>query len=157
MKKYFTHIKIVLTVLLLIFILADMTKEKFSKADIETVAGNTVKAAGFEEAEPAEGRMVKRFYGLNPKDYEGAVLYAPKDNMDVNELFIVKLKNEAQKEEVEAAIEERLDTQLKSFEGYGAEQVALLNKHVLEVRGNYIFYMVGGNVKDARKAFLNSL
>lgn len=157
MKNYYKYIKIALIVFLMIFILFDMMKDGNSNADIETVAKNTAKAAGFEETEPAESRMVKRFYGLNPKDYEGAVLYAPKDNMDVNELFIVKLKSESQKAEVEEAIGERLETQLKSFEGYGAEQVALLNKHVLEVKGNYVFYMVGEKGKDAQKAFLNSL
>lgn len=157
MKKYYTHIKIALVVFLLVFIIADMCRDGISKAKIETVTADTVKAAGMEELSPAENRMVKRFYGLNPNDYEGAVLYAPQDNMDVHELFIVKLKDVSQKEEVEAAIQERLDTQMKSFEGYGAEQVALLNKHVLVVKGNYVFYMVGEKAKDAQAAFLHSL
>ena len=157
MKKYFMHIKVGLIVLLLVFIILDMSRGGNSSADIETVAKNTIEASGFDDVELAESRIVKRFYGLNPKDYEGAVLYAPRDNMDVDELLIVKLKSEDQKKEVENPVSERLDTQLKSFEGYGAEQVALLKKHVLVVKGNYVFYMVGENVKDAQKAFLRSL
>lgn len=58
---------------------------------------------------------------------------------------------------MKAAVQKRLETQLKSFEGYGAEQVALLKAHVLEVRGNYIFYMVGEKAADAQKVFLESL
>lgn len=156
-KKHFTHIKKIFIVLLAVFILFDLFGDRTSKADINAVADETAKAAGFDDVTRAENRMIKRFYGVNPKEYEGAVLYAPQDNMDVHELFIVKLKDVSQQETIERAIEERLDTQIKSFEGYGAEQVALLQKHVLEVKGNYVFYMVGENAQAARKAFLNSL
>ena len=156
-KKYFSYIKIVLVVLLLVFIIADVSLDQSSSADIKTVAAQVPKAAEVDVDAAAEERMVKRFYGLNPKDYEGAVLYAPKDNMDVNEIFIVKLKDELQAKSVEEAIQKRLDTQMKSFEGYGAEQTALLKAHVLEVRGNYIFYMVGEKAGKTQKAFLESL
>ena len=156
-KKHFTHIKKIFIVLLAVFILFDLFGDRTSKADINAVADETAKAAGFDDMTRAENRMIKRFYGVNPKEYDGAVLYAPQDNMDVHELFIVKLKDVSQQETIERAIEERLDTQIKSFEGYGAEQVALLQKHVLEVKGNYVFYMVGENAQAARKAFLNSL
>lgn len=156
-KKHFTHIKKIFIVLLAVFILFDLFGDRTSKADINAVADETAKAAGFDDMTRAENRMIKRFYGVNPKEYDGAVLYAPQDNMDVHELFVVKLKDVSQQETIERAIEERLDTQIKSFEGYGAEQVALLKKHVLEVKGNYVFYMVGENAQAARKAFLNSL
>lgn len=155
-QKFF-YVKIFLVFVLFVFIVFDMRNDTVSKAEIEDVVKNVVTAAGFQEMQPAEARMVKRFYGLNPKDYEGAVLYAPGDNMDARELFVVKLKDVSQKNEVEDAVEERLETQLKSFEGYGAEQTALLEDHVLLTKGNYVFYIVGENAQTARRAFLNSL
>ena len=142
MKKYMSYIKIALTVLLVVFILVDTGKDASSNAEIEDVSAQVVKAAKLSEETPAGNRMVKRFYGLNPGDYEGVVLYAPKDNMDVNELLIVKLKDTSQSKAVESAIRQRRDTQLKSFEGYG---------------GNYIFFMVGDRAAAAQKAFLKSL
>lgn len=157
MKKYWIYIKCGLVILLLVFIIFDMRKDSISQARIESVTKHVVKAAKFQGIEPAENRMIKRFYGLNPQDYAGVVLYAPADNMDVHELLIVKLKDTSQKDMVEDAIEERLDTQLTSFEGYGAEQTALLKKHVLVSKGNYVFYMVGENVDNARKAFVDNL
>ncbi|MCI8293032.1 MAG: DUF4358 domain-containing protein [Hespellia sp.] len=155
-KKYFQYLKIVLVLLLLVFVILDLKGEDISSAKLEDVAGAVVKAADISE-KPAENRMIKRFYGLNPKDFEGAVLYAPTDNMDANELFIVRLSDMSQSQAVEEAIEERLQTQKKSFEGYGAEQTKLLNDHILQVKGNYIFYMVGENASKAEKAFLNNL
>lgn len=152
-----TYIKGGFVLILLTFIILDTGKDSVSNAKIETVTKNVVAAAGFQDIEPAEARMVKRFYGINPKDYDGVSLYVAGDNMDVHELLIVKLNDVSQQESVEASIEERLDTQLKSFEGYGAEQTALLKKSVLEIRGNYVFYMVGEKASDAQKAFIESL
>lgn len=151
------YIKYALAAVLLIFVILDMVNDPVSSAKIETVAENVVKAAEFQGMEAAEARMVKRFYGLNPKDYEGAVLYAPIDNMDAHEMLLVKLKDSSQKKQVQDAILERLDTQLKSFQGYGAEQTALLNKHVLLERGNFVLYVVGEHASDAQEAFVKSL
>ncbi|MCI9634506.1 MAG: DUF4358 domain-containing protein, partial [Ruminococcus sp.] len=146
-----------LAALLLLFAVLDMANDPISSAGIESVAKQVVKAAEFQGMEQAEARMVKRFYGLNPKDYEGAVLYAPIDNMDAHEMFLVKLKDNSQKKQVQDAIRERLDTQLKSFEGYGAEQTALLKKHVLLEKGNFVLYVVGEHASDAQEAFVKSL
>lgn len=157
MKKYAFQIKIILMVMLLGFIVYDIDRDESSSVGIESVTKEVLEAAKMKDAVPAEERMVKRFYGLNPRDYEGAVLIAPKDNMDVHEMFLVKLKDVSQADEVKSAIEERLHTQTVSFEGYGAEQTALLKAHVLEVKGNYVFFMVGENATAAHKAFLESL
>lgn len=157
MKNYYTYIKIALVVLLLGFIVFDMRRDPISNAQIDTVEKAVVSVSDFKDASSSENRMVRRFYGLNPKDYEGAILYAPSDNMDAKELFLIKLTDVSQSEAVQDAIEERLDTQKKSFEGYGAEQTKLLNDHVLEVKGNYILYYVGGNTSKVRQAFLDSL
>lgn len=157
MKKYASYIKIILVVLLLVFIIIDVGSDKVSKTDIETVKKEVNKVSGFAEVPEAENRLIKRFYGLTPSEYEDVILYAPQDDMAVDEMLIVKLKDVSQQEAVQTAVEKRLDTQLKSFEGYGAEQVAMLNKHVLSVEGNYIFYMVGENAQEAQKAFLGSL
>ena len=69
-------------------------------------------------------------------------------------ICIVILCNE---QDVQDAIQERLDTQLKSFEGYGAEQTALLNKHVFLEKGNFVLYVVGEHASDAQKVFVKSL
>ncbi len=152
-----TYIKMVLVLGLLVFVIMDLRGDATSNAKIDTVAQAVYKASGFEDVEQAPNRNVKRFYGLDPQDYKGVVLYAPKDNMDVNEILIVKLANTDQASSVEDAINERLKTQQKSFDGYGVEQTKLLKDHVLQVKGNYILYAVGENADKMQTAFLNSL
>ena len=58
---------------------------------------------------------------------------------------------------VKDAIESRLDTQKKSFDGYGVDQYAMLEKAVVEVQGNYILLVVANDPAPVRKAFLGAL
>ena len=157
MKKLLPYIKIALVLGWLIFIIFDLRDDPTSDAKIENVAKAAFEASGLQDVEQAANRIVKRFYGLDPQDYAGVVLYAPKDNMDVNEILIVKLASTEQAGTVEKAITERLETQQKSFAGYGAEQTKLLKDHVLQIKGNYILYAVGENASKIQAAFLNSL
>ena len=152
-----TYIKMALILGLLIFIIWDLRGEKTSNAKIDKVQEAVYQASGLENVEQAPNRTVKRLYGLDPQDYDGLVLYAPQSNMDVNEILIVKLSNTDQASGVEDAINERLETQEKSFDGYGVEQTKLLKDHVLQVQGNYILYAVGENASKMQAAFLNSL
>ena len=62
--------------------------------------------------------------------------------MDADELLVVKMKDEQQASAVEQAILQRQASQKASFEGYGAQQTALLNGYVLEIKGRYAFYAV---------------
>ena len=150
-------VKYILILLLTVFVMSLLGSGDISSAKMENVAGKVIQAVGTEELSEADNRMVKRFYGINANDYENVVLYVSDSNMEVEELLIVKLKDTAQSEEVEAAIDKRLNKQLESFEGYGPEQCKLLNDHVLDVKGNYILYVVDKNAKAADKAFQKSL
>lgn len=105
-----------------------------------------------------DNRMIKRFYGLDPANYEACYLYYPTTNMMAEELLIVKLSDMSQQEVVRAAVEARIETQKNTFEGYGVEQFEMLtNNAVVEVRGNYVLFVVNANSQAALDAFLDAL
>ena len=129
-----------------------------SGADPREVADAVVGVIDMENMLEADNQMVKRFYGLDPSDYAGCILYYPNTNMMAEEVLIVKLKDVSQQQTVTDAIESRLQTQKNTFEGYGVEQYDLLTNHaVVEVRGNYILFVVSPNAEAARKAFRGAL
>lgn len=107
----------------------------------------------------AEGdnQAIKRLYGLSASDYENILLYYPTTNMGAEELLLIQLKDISQQQAVKSAIESRLDTQKKSFDGYGVDQYAMLEKAVVEVQGNYILLVVAADPAPVRKAFLGAL
>ena len=155
--RYIGIVKYILILLLTIFVMSLLGGGEISNAKMESVAKKVVKAIDTGELSEADNRMVKRLYGLNANDYENVVLYVSDSNMKVEELLIVKLTDTAQSETVETAIDTRLNKQLESFEGYGPEQCKLLKDHILDVKGNYILYVVDKKAKAADKAFQKSL
>ena len=129
-----------------------------SGADPQEVAQAVTDVIDMENMQLADNQMVKRFYGLDPADYEGCVLYYPNTDMMAEEVLIVKLKDISQQQTVSDAIEARLQTQKNTFEGYGVEQFDLLTNHaVVELRGNYVLFVVSDHAEAARKAFRGAL
>ena len=129
-----------------------------SNADPAEVAEAVVETIDMENMLEADNQLIKRFYGLDPANFEGCILYYRTTNMMAEEVLIVKLKDMSQQEQVRAAIEKRIETQKTTFEGYGVEQFDLLtNNAVIEVRGNFILFVVNADSAEAQKAFLKAI
>ena len=61
-------------------------------------------------------------------------------------------------EKIRAAVEARLETQKTSFDGYGLEQYDLLTNHsILDIRGNYVLFVVHKDAAAVQQAFRGAL
>ena len=156
-ENWLSFIRYGMLMLLVVFIVALLGADKTSETKIETVEKAVEKEVPLTGMHSVQSQMVKRLYGLNVNDYEGVVLYISDSNMGAEELLIVKLADTSQAEAVESAVQTRIENQQNSFEGYGVEQYQLLQEHVLDVEGNYVFFMVHKEAQKAQKAFLNNL
>ena len=150
-------IRILMVFALLAFIVVLQRGDKTSTADIGDVATAVTAQLDLSNVQEGTNSDLKKYYGLSASDYEGVVYYAPVSNMDAEELLIIKLKDTSQADTVESAIQSRLETQKNTFDGYGVEQYNLLEKSVLDVKGNYILYVVHADASKADQAFKNSL
>ena len=129
-----------------------------SSTDPVEVAAAVTETIDMTNMLEGDNKMIKRFYGLDPAAYEACILYYPTTNMMAEELLIVKLADMSQQEQVRAAIEARIDTQKTTFEGYGVEQFEMLSSNaVVEVRGNYVLFVVNDASANALKAFLGAI
>ena len=129
-----------------------------SKADAAEVAAAVTATIDMENMLEADNQMIKRFYGLDPAAFEACILYYPTTNMMAEELLIVKLSDVSQQEMVRSAVEARIATQKNTFEGYGVEQFEMLSHNaVVEVRGNYVLFVVNAASAEAQKAFLDAI
>ena len=145
-------------VLAVLFLFSVFGGNTASSADAADVTAAVTEVVDMSNMIQAENQMIKRLYGLDPTAFEACSLYYPTTNMGAEEILIVKLADMSQQETVRAAAEKRLATQKTTFEGYGVEQFDLLTNHsILEVRGNYILFIVSKNCTEARAAFLDAL
>ena len=141
-----------------VLLLCMFSQDPVSDADPAKVTSAVTAALDLTTMQKADNQMIRRLYGLNPADYESCVLYYPTTNMGAEELLLVKLKSTDQQGAVKDAIDTRLATQKASFDGYGVEQYDMLTTNaVIEVRGNYVLFVVNPASQAARQAFLDAL
>lgn len=105
----------------------------------------------------ADAQLLRRLYGLNGGELAGWALWTSEDNMAVEELLLAECVSEAQAEQVREALEARRSTQIQNFEGYGPEQVRLLEDSIMEVRGVYVLFVVSEQAREVKDAFLGVL
>ena len=142
---------------MLVFFISLTTGSGDSSAPFESVSEAVAKTLDQTHMTPADNQMIKRIYGLDPAQFEGVTCFSPLTNMDADEVLLVKLKSDDQQDAVRAAIEARRDTQMRTFDGYGFEQYAMLEESIIEVHGNYILYVSSNDPKTTVKAFTDAL
>jgi len=150
-------LKWAMLLLLIGFLVLQMGQGKLSNTAFEEMSAAVTEGLDLSQMQPADNQMLKRLYGLDPSVYEGCLLYYPTTNMGAEELLLVKLSDIAQQETVETAIQSRLTAQKTSFDGYGIEQMELLEHCVIEVRGNYVLFIVHAEADAVRQAFVDAL
>ena len=127
------------------------------QADFSVLREQAEQAMDLTGMRQADAQLLRRLYGLNGGELAGWALWTSEDNMAVEELLLAECVSEAQAEQVREALEARRDTQIQNFEGYGPEQVRLLEDSIVEVRGVYVLFVVSEQAREVKDAFLSVL
>ena len=127
------------------------------QVDFEKLQADVEAAAEVSGLNQENAQLLRRFYGLNAGELVHWILYTAQDNMSVEELLLVECSSERQAEQVLEAARERKATQIKNFEGYGREQVQLLNQSVLRSDGVYVLFAVSDQAAEIKKAYRKDL
>ena len=127
------------------------------QADFSVLREQAEQAMDLTGMRQADAQLLWRLYGLNGGELAGWALWTSEDNMAVEELLLAECVSEAQAEQVREALEARRSTQIQNFEGYGPEQVRLLEDSIMEVRGVYVLFVVSEQAREVKDAFLGVL
>ena len=127
------------------------------QADFSVLREQAEQAMDTTGMRKADAQLLRRLYGLNGGELAGWALWTSEDNMAVEELLLAECVSEAQAEQVREALEARRSTQIQNFEGYGPEQVRLLEDSIMEVRGVYVLFVVSEQAREVKDAFLGVL
>lgn len=102
-----------------------------------------------------EGRTdLKHYYQTDDRDLDGYFFYKAASPMAVEEICIMKAQDHGQADSLLKNAQAHLSSQKQVFEGYGTDQMALLNNAVVGKKGNYVYYMCGADAQSWRSAFL---
>ena len=127
------------------------------QADFSVLREQAEQAMDLTGMRQADAQLLRRLYGLNGGELAGWALWTSEDNMAVEERLLAECVSEAQAEQVREALEARRSTQIQNFEGYGPEQVRLLEDSIMEVRGVYVLFVVSEQAREVKDAFLSVL
>ena len=155
-RQLFIYFFQAISLIALLFCVWLLTREKeYREIDVNTVAQNLVEL--MPDTVVSESDMVvKERFGLEANAFNGLVYYGPDSNMDAAELLLVDLKDTSQKETVEEAIQKRINYQKSCFEGYGVDQMELINNAKTVIYGHYILFIVSKDSAPAREAFASA-
>lgn len=150
-------ISIILLIALVVSIAVSFGGSSGSDKSVEEVKEVIAPLFQNEGAQEVSSRFLRKYYDLNASDYEGVSLFMPNSNMDAQEMLIIKLADTSQAEAVSEAINTRLETQLNAFDGYAPVQYDLCSKAIVDVRGNYILFVIHENAAEIEAAFRRAL
>ncbi len=160
MKAFFYEIGRWAAVAAVIFIIATAAggSSAVSSANPQDVLEAVCQSADMTNMQPAPNQTVKRFYGIDPSEYEFCALYYPKTNMDVDELLLVRLTDSSQEQSLREAVQSRLDAQKNVFESYGVGQMELLTNHsAYRSDSGFAFFIINQNADKAQAAFTDAV
>ena len=148
---------VVLIGLLAGYLLSLTAANRISPAEFSDVSRAVLDAAELSPMVEGDNQMIRRIYGMDPGELEGAMLYYPAGNMGCEELLLVRLSALEQQEAVANAMRARIAAQRSAFDGYAPEQCDMLDRGIVEVRGNYLLLVVAKDPEAVREAFLRAI
>jgi Zn-dependent M32 family carboxypeptidase len=124
--------------------------------EIPEIIANIQKVTDLSPMEKGNKTKLRKLYSISTKEFEDFALYAPKTNMQANEILILKVKSQDDMDALLENIENIIEKQSSSFKDYSPDQYELLENHTLEVKGKYLILIVSKDVDKITKAVNDS-
>lgn len=119
-------------------------------ADITAAVMQKVK---FAETEEITTDRLSRFYTIDSSSVDKMSLYVSTSLASADEVAVFVGKSSSDTDKIKTAVEARITKRESDFNGYNAAEYAKVQKNVLEVRGDYVFFAVCGDPAKAKSTF----
>ncbi len=141
MKKYKNYYYILIATVLITFI-ALYQVLKVKDADMDSLRKNLSQAIDDEQMDIGDSSKLRKLYYISKNEVEDFILYAPKSNMDANEVLILKGESEEVIQQLKVKVEGRIKKQSDSFNSYRPEEYDIISNRVLDIKGKYLILII---------------
>lgn len=122
------------------------------KYDVAETADKIKSEISFEDSlVEFDSGKIEKILGVAPDAYQSAKVYASSTGATPEEIACFEAKNSSMATTIKASLEVRLTNQKSTFTDYKPEQAPKLSDAVLEVRDNYVFFIVSGDSAKAKE------
>ena len=148
-------LKTAMVLFLSVYLILLYTSDSAKNVPMDEISAEMVADTSISVLKKRGRTDLRRYYQVDEASVDGYLFYKAESPMSVDEIFIVKALNKTQAATLLESAQSHLDAQKKIFEGYGTDQMALLNSAVVEKKGNYVYYICGSNASELRSSFLS--
>ncbi|WP_051824213.1 DUF4358 domain-containing protein [Clostridium sulfidigenes] len=141
MKKYKNYYYILIATVLITFI-ALYQVLKVKDADMDSLRKNLSQVIDDEQMDIGDSSKLRKLYYISKNEIEDFILYAPKSNMDANEVLVLKGKSEEVIQQLKVKVEGRIKKQSDSFNSYRPDEYDIISNRVLDIKGKYLILII---------------
>ncbi|WP_346885142.1 DUF4358 domain-containing protein [Clostridium sp. UBA4395] len=141
MKKYKNYYYILIATVLITFI-ALYQVLKVKDVDMDSLRKNLSQVIDDEQMDKGDSSKLRKLYYISKNEIEDFILYAPKSNMDANEVLVLKGKSEEVIQQLKVKVEGRIKKQSDSFNSYRPEEYDIISNRVLDIKGKYLILII---------------
>lgn len=138
-------------ILLLACILPFLRGDKRVSYDTMEFEVNTI--VNKDEFKKENRQFARKQYHLESKDYKNIMTYVSTSAMEVDELCVIQQMDPEKRLEIMQNLQEHIDRQLQSFQGYAPRQTALLEQALLFEKGDYVFLIIHREAPNMKENF----
>jgi len=147
----------VVLLLIIVFAVAMSISPRYKDIPTETLARTLSADTGLEQMEHFSNSRFKKDYSMNANEFVSVEYYGYEDIMDSETFLLVKSNDQEQLRQLETAISERRKYLMEVFRSYAPENYELLENAVLEIRGDYLVYLVMDNSEQVFQSLLKEI
>ncbi len=115
---------------------------KVKDADMDSLRKNLSQVIDDEQMDIGDSSKLRKLYYISKNEVEDFILYAPKSNMDANEVLVLKGKSEEVIQQLKVKVEGRIKKQSDSFNSYRPEEYDIISNRVLDIKGKYLILII---------------
>lgn len=142
----------ILAMLVIVTFIGLLKTLQVKDVNIEKIKQSIVQATDVSVMEEdTDGKELKKLYGINKRDVESFILYAPKSNMEANEILILKLNKKYDFKNLQAKVNDRVTKQSDSFKNYEQTQYEIISNYVLEQKEQYLILVISKDSKAVKE------
>ena len=154
MKKF---AKWIVAALVLVFAILMSISPKYKDLPTKKIALALSDETKLDSMVQFSNSRFKKDFSMNANEFVSVEYYGYEDIMDSETFLLVKGTDEAQLEALKASISERRSYLMEVFKSYAPENYDLLDRAVLEIRGDYLIFLVMDDSDRVFQSFLEEI
>ncbi|MBR3146759.1 MAG: DUF4358 domain-containing protein [Eubacterium sp.] len=150
-------VKAAFIAVLIIFLAAVYDMNDARNVPMRDIENRLKSETDIEDLKKCNTRELLEFIGIDYSGYKEVLYYKSRVALDVTELCIIKAASRKDLNDVQDAVEKRVDSQINTYRDYGPKQVNQLKNAVITKRGNYLFYCVADDAEKYEEVFRHAV